>query len=110
MTRRRRVAVAGQWLRRLDMFDWVGGRTSITSAVGLLPGASWHQHQGRPTGHHVFDDRLLGTAESAVSKDLTQHLLRRRQGLQVRHRHRGGPTQALPKLIAAGWDQSPLAW
>ena len=26
------------WLRRFDMFDWVGGRTSITSAVGLLPG------------------------------------------------------------------------
>jgi len=25
------------WLRRFDMFDWVGGRTSITSAVGLLP-------------------------------------------------------------------------
>ena len=28
-----------QWLKRFDMFDWVGGRTSITSAVGLLPGA-----------------------------------------------------------------------
>ena len=27
------------WLKRFDMFDWVGGRTSITSAVGLLPGA-----------------------------------------------------------------------
>jgi glucose-6-phosphate isomerase len=27
------------WLARFDMFDWVGGRTSITSAVGLLPGA-----------------------------------------------------------------------
>ena len=27
------------WLQRFDMFDWVGGRTSITSAVGLLPGA-----------------------------------------------------------------------
>ena len=26
------------WLQRFDMFDWVGGRTSITSAVGLLPG------------------------------------------------------------------------
>ena len=26
------------WLARFDMFDWVGGRTSITSAVGLLPG------------------------------------------------------------------------
>jgi glucose-6-phosphate isomerase len=28
-----------QWLARFDMFDWVGGRTSITSAVGLLPAA-----------------------------------------------------------------------
>lgn len=27
------------WLRRFDMSDWVGGRTSITSVVGLLPGA-----------------------------------------------------------------------
>jgi glucose-6-phosphate isomerase len=27
------------WLERFDMFDWVGGRTSITSAVGLLPAA-----------------------------------------------------------------------
>jgi glucose-6-phosphate isomerase len=27
------------WLSRFDMFDWVGGRTSITSAVGLLPAA-----------------------------------------------------------------------
>ena len=33
------LAVQGQWLRRFDMFDWVGGRTSITSAVGLLPAA-----------------------------------------------------------------------
>nr|APP87950.1 glucose-6-phosphate isomerase [Paulinella micropora] len=27
------------WLARFDMFDWVGGRTSITSAVGLVPAA-----------------------------------------------------------------------
>jgi glucose-6-phosphate isomerase len=33
-----RQAEAEGWLRRFDMFDWVGGRTSITSAVGLLPG------------------------------------------------------------------------
>jgi glucose-6-phosphate isomerase len=33
-----REAEASQWLARFDMFDWVGGRTSITSAVGLLPG------------------------------------------------------------------------
>jgi glucose-6-phosphate isomerase len=27
------------WLRRFEMFDWVGGRTSELSAVGLLPAA-----------------------------------------------------------------------
>ncbi|MFM7455470.1 MAG: glucose-6-phosphate isomerase [Vulcanococcus sp.] len=31
-------AEQGDWLARFDMFDWVGGRTSVTSAVGLLPG------------------------------------------------------------------------
>jgi glucose-6-phosphate isomerase len=34
-----REAAAEGWLGRFDMFDWVGGRTSITSAVGLLPAA-----------------------------------------------------------------------
>jgi len=33
------LAQGEQWLARFDMLDWVGGRTSITSAVGLLPGA-----------------------------------------------------------------------
>lgn len=33
------LASREQWLARFDMFDWVGGRTSITSAVGLLPAA-----------------------------------------------------------------------
>lgn len=28
-----------RWLATFPMWDWVGGRTSITSAVGLLPGA-----------------------------------------------------------------------
>ena len=26
------------WLQRFALYDWVGGRTSITAAVGLLPG------------------------------------------------------------------------
>lgn len=30
---------AASWLRRFPMWDWVGGRTSETSAVGLLPAA-----------------------------------------------------------------------
>ncbi len=34
-----RVATAEGWLRRFPMWDWVGGRTSETSAVGLLPAA-----------------------------------------------------------------------
>lgn len=32
-----RLAVAEGWLARFPMWDWVGGRTSIMSAVGLLP-------------------------------------------------------------------------
>ncbi len=27
------------WLKRFPMFDWIGGRTSVMSAVGLLPAA-----------------------------------------------------------------------
>jgi glucose-6-phosphate isomerase len=31
------TAAAEGWLRRFPMWDWVGGRTSVMSAVGLLP-------------------------------------------------------------------------
>ncbi|MDD5557931.1 MAG: glucose-6-phosphate isomerase [bacterium] len=34
-----RQAAAEGWLARFPMFDWVGGRTSELSAVGLLPAA-----------------------------------------------------------------------
>jgi glucose-6-phosphate isomerase len=34
-----RQATAESWLARFPMWDWVGGRTSETSAVGLLPAA-----------------------------------------------------------------------
>src|SRR5690606_23228219 len=33
------VATAGRWLAIFPMWDWVGGRTSVMSAVGLLPAA-----------------------------------------------------------------------
>lgn len=33
------LAQAQGWLARFPMFDWVGGRTSLFSAVGLLPAA-----------------------------------------------------------------------
>ena len=32
-----RTAQAEGWLRRFPMYDWIGGRTSIMSAVGLVP-------------------------------------------------------------------------
>jgi glucose-6-phosphate isomerase len=32
-------AVTERWLARFPMWDWVGGRFSVTSAVGLLPAA-----------------------------------------------------------------------
>jgi glucose-6-phosphate isomerase len=32
-------AQAQGWLARFPMFDWIGGRTSVMSAVGLLPAA-----------------------------------------------------------------------
>jgi glucose-6-phosphate isomerase len=34
-----KVAVTEKWIARFPMWDWVGGRTSETSAVGLLPAA-----------------------------------------------------------------------
>ena len=33
------LAKKENWLRRFPMWDWVGGRTSVFSAVGLLPAA-----------------------------------------------------------------------
>jgi glucose-6-phosphate isomerase len=33
------AAAAQGWLARFPMFDWVGGRTSVLSAVGLVPAA-----------------------------------------------------------------------
>ncbi len=34
-----KIATNGCWIARFPMWDWVGGRTSIFSAVGLLPAA-----------------------------------------------------------------------
>jgi glucose-6-phosphate isomerase len=34
-----KVALSEEWIERFPMWDWVGGRTSVTSAVGLLPAA-----------------------------------------------------------------------
>ena len=33
------IATTEKWLARFPMFDWIGGRTSVLSPVGLLPAA-----------------------------------------------------------------------
>jgi glucose-6-phosphate isomerase len=50
-------AKKNSWIRRFPMWDWVGGRTSETSAVGLLPAAL----QGLD-----IDDFLAGARECDV--------------------------------------------
>ena len=48
-----RHAEKNNWIARFPMFDWIGGRTSVMSAVGLLPAAL----QGI-----AIDDFLAGAA------------------------------------------------
>ncbi|KAH1124966.1 hypothetical protein GYH30_014558 [Glycine max] len=55
------------WLARLPMFDWVGGRTSEMSAVGLLPAAL----QGIDiiemlAGASLMDEANRSTADMAI--------------------------------------------
>ena len=52
-----RQAIEEGWLARFPMWDWVGGRTSVTGAVGLLPAAL--------QGHDVAG-LLRGAAEMDV--------------------------------------------
>ena len=51
-------SITNQWLERFPMWDWIGGRTSELSAVGLLPAAL----QG------IKIDELLAGARSIDSK------------------------------------------
>jgi glucose-6-phosphate isomerase len=54
-------AIEEAWIRRFPMWDWVGGRTSVTSVVGLLPAAL----QGIPV-----DDFLAG---ARACDEVTRH-------------------------------------
>ena len=51
-------AEAEGWLARLPMWDWVGGRTSVTSVVGLLPAAL----QGLDTDAFLAGARAMDAA------------------------------------------------
>lgn len=53
-----RLATAQKWLARFPMWDWVGGRTSVTSAVGLLPMAL----QGIDIAGFLYGARVMDEA------------------------------------------------
>ena len=62
-----RRAEAEGWLRRFPMWSWVGGRTSVTSAVGLLPAAL----QGLDIDS--FLDGAAGCDEATRSKNVSEN-------------------------------------
>lgn len=53
-----RQAVEENWLARFPMWDWVGGRTSIASAVGLIPAGL----MGLPIDEFLSGMRRMDTA------------------------------------------------
>jgi glucose-6-phosphate isomerase len=58
------TTAAGQgWLARFPMFDWIGGRTSVLSAVGLVPAAlQGLEIDGLLAGAAAFDAATRGHA------------------------------------------------
>jgi len=57
-----KIAVKRHWLERFPMWDWVGGRTSELSAVGLLPAAlQGLDITGMLAGARAVDEVTRGT-------------------------------------------------
>jgi len=55
------IAKKDFWIARFPMWDWVGGRTSLFSAVGLLPAALQGIHtEGLLTGAALCDELTRG--------------------------------------------------
>ena len=83
-------AESNGWLARFPMFDWIGGRTSVMSAVGLVPAAL----QGFDTASflagaaamdaHTREPEVRKQRRDAARADVV--LCRRRRG-QKRHGH-----------------------
>jgi len=58
-----KYAEANGWLARFPMYDWTGGRTSVMSAVGLLPMALEGFHiDDFLAGARAMDDRTRATS------------------------------------------------
>ena len=61
------VAESEGWLKRFPMWDWVGGRTSETSAVGLLPAALQGLDIGQLLAGAAACDELTRQADAGAN-------------------------------------------
>jgi glucose-6-phosphate isomerase len=60
-----KTATSEKWLKRFPMWDWVGGRTSELSAVGLLPAALQGYDVDTILAGAAHMDQLTGTTQTA---------------------------------------------
>jgi glucose-6-phosphate isomerase len=84
-----KVAVAEGWLRRFPMWDWVGGRTSVMSAVGLVPMAL----QGLDVG------KFLAGAAAMDEKTRTDDIRRNAAMLLALMWYHAGGGQGLKDMV-----------
>ena len=76
-----KTATQAKWLARFPMWDWVGGRTSELSAVGLLPAAL----QG-----FSIDEMLRGAREMDIATRVTETKRNPAALLALMWHHAGG--------------------
>ena len=97
------TAKSQNWLARFPMFDWVGGRTSVISAVGLLPAAL----QGLD-----IDNLLAGAAACDAATRVPRHAQQSRSphGFDVvwRNRRQGEEGHGCPPLQGSIVAVQPL--
>ncbi|HVS72902.1 MAG TPA: glucose-6-phosphate isomerase [Phycisphaerae bacterium] len=84
-----KVAVSEQWLERFPMWDWVGGRTSELSAVGLLPAAL----QG------IDIDALLAGARDMDAATRSHELRKNPAALMALMWHHAGSGKGLKDMV-----------
>ena len=68
-----KYAIANKWLARFPMWDWVGGRTSELSAVGLLPAALQGFDTDTLLAGHEY---VMNLAERITLNSIQHHSLR----------------------------------
>lgn len=77
---------AATWLGRMEIWDWVGGRTSLFSAVGLLPAmAAGFDWRALLAGARTMDDATRGrelNGNAALSLAAAWHHLVQHHGLR----------------------------